>query len=284
MALYLEDEDFAFDRKLSGTAKVFSNKKIRTSKRHVHTCADPFLFTSGGYLYIFFESQAVAESGKIELILTKDLKEFSHLGEVLVQNHHLSYPFVFERNRQIYMIPESIAANEVHLYKFDKFPLEISRFKTLLIGDYVDSSVIHHKAYWYLFTTSERGLEIFYTEDIESKDLIPHPNNPITGDPRYSRCGGGPLILNGEIYRIAQDCSGAYGRNVSVLRILTLSPLEYREEILVQDYFECDQKWNSQGGHHMSIADFKGHLVIAVDGNQKDYLVNKLLSPFFKFV
>lgn len=281
MALYAQADRFSFADELIKPIKVFDSKKLRTKIKHVHTRADPFLFVWGDELFLFFESMSIKEVGCIAVYKTTDLKNFDYLGVVLKESHHLSYPLVFNHGSSVFMIPESGAAEEVALYRFENFPYGLNKVRTLLKGKYFDSSLIFHHGLWYLFTNSEFGLEIFLTDDIEQGSLLPHAENPVTADPRISRCGGQPVVVAGNTFRIAQDCSKKYGGNVNILRILELTPDRYREELAYEGYFGCREKWNAEGGHHLSLTNFRGRTVIAVDGHHRDYLLNKVLSPFF---
>lgn len=281
MALYRKS---IFDKSVGKEVITFNNKKIRTSKKHLHTSADPFLFVDNDLLYMFYESQLVGEVGQISVIITKDLKEFKEIRGLLKEDFHLSYPFVFRKKSSTYLIPESADANEIILYKFSDFPAKIERCKTLLSGFFVDTSVISHDGTWYLFTTSRLGLEIYYTNDIENTELVAHPKNPITSDLKYQRNGGGPVLIENQLYRIAQDCSTAYGSNLNILKIKILSKTDYEEEIFRENYFEGDLTINKKGGHHLSTANFKGESIVAIDGKHEDYLLNKFISPIFKLI
>ncbi len=281
IAVFAEDGDFSFHNEFSSPRFVLDSKKLRNRNGHVHTYADPFLFLHKDELYLFFESQAVSEPGKIEAVKTSDLVTFEYVGEILKEPFHLSFPFVFQDNSDIYLMPESAAINELALYKFEDFPDKLVKTRVLLRGAFRDSSLIKHNDVWYCFTTSDAGLELFYTDDLENGHLIPHPHNPITEDLKYSQCGGSPIIIKGQMYRIAQDISGEYGRNISILKILELTKHTYKEEVVVDDYFDLEHSWNARGGHHLSIVEFKGNNVIAVDGKQDDLLINKILSLFY---
>lgn len=279
--MYAQADDFSFADELNDPVKVFDSRILRTRIQHVHTRADPFLFAWKDELYLFFESMSIQEVGCIALYKTKDLKKFDYLGVVLKEPHHLSYPLVFGHGSSVFMIPESGAAGEVTLYRFENFPSGLTKVRTLLKGVYFDNSLFFHDGIWYLFTTSQRGLELFLTDDIEAGTFLPHPKNPITTDQKNNRCGGQPVVVGGDTFRIAQDCSSKYGGNINILRVLELTPDRYREESAYEGYFGCNQKWNAEGGHHLSMAKFQGLTVIAVDGHHRDYLLNKLLSPLF---
>lgn len=91
-----------------------------------------------------------------------------------------------------------------------------------------------------------------------------------------------PIILNGQMYRIAQDGSGEYGRNINILKVIELSRTKYLEEDVKDNYFDLGHRWNVRGGHHLSIAEFNGRKIIAVDGKQDDLLINKLLAGMYR--
>ncbi len=283
IAVYVEDGVFSFERAFSPPVFVLDSRRKRASHRHVHTYADPFLFPHGEYLYLFYEVQASGEHGRIEAKRTRDLVNFEWIGEILTEPFHLSFPFVFEDDGVIYLMPETLATDEVVLYRFEEFPHKLVKDRVLLHGSFKDSSLTKHDGVWYFFTTSAHGLELYYTDDLKDGHLIPHKKNPITDDPRYSQCGGSPILLDGKLYRIAQDGSGEYGRNIGILEITDLTKTSYSESVVADHYFELEHSWNARGGHHLSIAKFNGKTVIAVDGKQDDLWINKILAPFYKY-
>jgi hypothetical protein len=281
-ALYVENEPFAFDRKLGTPIKLFSSRRLKFSGNRPRDQADPFLIASGGNLYIFYEKLIPGGAGTIACSRTADLRSYEDLGVVLSEPHHLSYPFVFRDGADTFLLPEAKQSGEISLYRFDRFPFEPRKLRTLATGAYVDPFLVRKDGTWYLFATGTDGLEIFFAEDLRSGPFRPHPMNPVVTDARYSRNGGGPLRLGQSLVRVAQDCSESYGRNVSLMEIEELSPDAYREKVLVSDYFDCRESWNSLGGHHLSIEQFGGKTVIAADGQDRDFVANKLLSRLFR--
>ncbi len=282
VGVYVEPPDFSFKKKTGSPCFVLDARKPR-KRGHIHTYADPFLFVYNGELFLFYEVQAVGEKGKIEAYRTSNLEEFVYEGEVLRESFHLSFPFVFSHGSSVFLIPETSENNEVALYKFANFPHRVVKERVLLTGAYLDSFIKRHRDLWYLFTTSSKGLEIFFTNDLEKGSFTAHPQNPITTDPKYSRCGGCLVEIDNRLFRIAQDCSSEYGRNISILRIQELSKTAYDEEVFVANYFESKETWNAKGGHHLSLANFNGQTVIAVDGKQNDLFINKFLALIHRF-
>jgi len=242
-----------------------------------HTQADPFVFSRAGCLYLFFETQVADDFGKIEAAELSG-SNIRRLGAVLSEPFHLSYPAVFGDEDRIYMLPESQGAGEMRLYRFDRFPDGPQFLRTLLPGQYADPSPVRVDGIWYIFATGPRGLELYFTEDLESGGLAAHPASPITNDSRYKRCGGMPFELDGRLVRPAQDCTARYGENLSLLAIRELSPTSYREELLTSGLLANDQPWNSSGGHHVSLCRTASGFAVAVDGQSPDALHHKFLK------
>lgn len=280
-AIYAEGNEYDFSFHPKKIIKLFNTKKIKLKGDSLHTQADPFLISKDNTLYIFYETMKSNQHGKISCIQTKDLSNFQDLGVILDENIHLSYPAVFELKNNFYLMPESSKKNQVSLYKFLNFPFNPEEVRVLLAGNYCDTSLVEHNNIWYLFTTLNGKLYIFYTDDILSGEILPHPKNPVCTDLRYSRCGGSLYTHGGKLFRIAQDCSESYGNNLHILHITAISPTVYSEEVSIENFSKKDESWNSIGSHHISHATFMKKKIIAIDGLQYDYAINKIFSLFF---
>ena len=277
-ALYVQDEPFSHEMKLIRPRQVFNSRRIKFGAHYPRDQADPFLILDEGHLYVLYEKRLHRGLGEIACVRTRDLETFEDLGTILREPHHLSYPFVFRHQSDIFLVPEARDSGEVPLYRFGHFPFGLQKVRSLLNGSYADSFVIKWGSLWYLFASSKSGLEIYFTKDILRGGLTPHPLNPVVTDPRFARNGGGPLTIGGSLVRVAQDCSRSYGRNVMLLQIDELSPEAYSESIIRADFFDRNKDWNKFGAHHLSVTHFLGKTVIAADGASRDFLVNKLID------
>ena len=69
--------------------------------------ADPFVFKKDGIDYIFVEDFFYSDrKGRISVIKISNGK-YQFLGIVLEEEFHLSFPFIFESQESIFMIPET---------------------------------------------------------------------------------------------------------------------------------------------------------------------------------
>jgi len=257
---------------------VFNSKCLRLPGRTaIHTQADPFLFVREDELFIFLEVQELGQHGRIDAYVTTDLARFEALGPIFNPGFHVSYPHVFEHQGEIFMVPETWAAREVALYRFADFPFRPVRAIALLEGEYSDATLVRWAERWWIFATTATGLEIHHSAELFGP-YRSHPHNPVSRSPESWRCGGPFLQQNGNLFRVAQDGSRAYGANLNIMRVMALTEEAYDEQVVQNGLFRCHEDWNSRGGHHLSTAKFRGREIAAVDGKQTDFLINHFLS------
>ena len=155
--------------------------------------------------------------------------------KVLECDHHLSYPFVFEHERAIYMLPETGEAGRVELYRAVEFPDSWRLDRVLLDGLTALDATLHIEAgLLWLFANIVEGhgdkgeLWLFSSRSLDGK-WRPHPQNPIVTDPGTARPAGRLFRRGGVLIRPGQDCSRRYGEAVVLNRVDALSTTEYRE-------------------------------------------------------
>jgi hypothetical protein len=199
--------------------------------------ADPFLIRRDGKNYLFFEDYPFNfGKGMISFVEVDGHGTCSQPQVALEREYHLSYPFVFDHDGTIYMVPESLEARRVDLYRAAEFPRVWTLEKTLLEGvSAVDPTIFFHDGKFWLFVSGvasakciNEDLHLFYSNDLYEK-WIPHPKNPIVSDVRRARSAGHLFLHEGRLIRPAQDCSPRYGRAVCFNQIEELSETEYRE-------------------------------------------------------
>jgi hypothetical protein len=286
VGIFTEDKNYQVQSPLSHLVKVFDARKARLTKKHVHTYADPFLFVHENFLYLFIEVQEIGGKGYINTWRTNNLQEWSDLGCILRKKIHLSYPFVFqdERTGKIYLLPESSEERKIILYEFESFPGKLVPRNIIMDGNFADSNLVYHEGTYYLSSLDQdiNQNRLFYS-DLLYGPWQEHPSSPVTT--RYPRNGGGFFKIGNQLYRVAQNTSIRYGGGIVIFEISSLSKATYTEDIIINDFKTAtDHSWQKKGRHHFSIVNFNDHKIIAIDGQQKDYLLNKLVNAVFKFL
>jgi len=146
---------------------------------------------------------------------------------------HLSYPFLFRYEGQIWCLPESVSHGAVELYKLDPANGKLLHHRTLLSGvSAADPTLVFHQNHWYLFFTPAHAtnveLHIWHSETLDGP-FVPHELNPVKADISNSRPAGPFFTLDGILYRPAQDCSHTYGGRVVINEVKLLTESEFLE-------------------------------------------------------
>jgi len=203
--------------------------------------ADPFIWKRDNGYYIFIEEFPYStQRGRIVCLTLDDNMDVMASQVVLERPYHLSYPFLFEHNNQLYMIPETGENNGIELYRCTHFPDKWVFEKTLLGNVYaVDSTLLNAQGKWWLFAnikekngSSWDTLNLYYANDPLSDNWTPHPLNPIVKDVKSARPAGRIFQQDGRLIRPSQECSVRYGYAINFNHIITLSEKEYAETCL----------------------------------------------------
>lgn len=259
--------------------------------------ADPFLFVKNDKLYLFYEEKGLLTDGVLKMMWTKDLKNWSEPVVVLKEKYHLSFPYVFEDNGKVYMIPESALDNSIRLYeavndeltefKFVKKLVAAPTDKKITMG-YGDSCICKKNGLYYLFTQICYGdgintMELYVSESLDG-EYKSHPASPIQHNMKTGRNAGSTMEVDGKLYRFAQDCTVQYGDNVSVNEIKVFTPTDY-EEVLIQDDVYPSRDFYICGGHQLNAIQFNGDWIVATDAKEYHkniiYIVIRKLYMFF---
>lgn len=235
--------------------------------------ADPFMLCDGGRWHMFFEVMPrKTKVGMIGSAASSDGLHWSFTGIVLRDREHLSYPFVFEFEREIYMVPETSAAREIRLYRATQFPEKWEFDKVLIRGDYLDPTIFAHHGDWYMLTTEvEAGawrLKLF-TSNRPTGPWKEHPKSPVRESPwRLCRMAGRPIYDEGRLIIFCQDARGRYGTAALAFEVKKLSPGEYEEALLQERVIEASGTgWNSHGMHNLDAHEISpGNWLACVDG------------------
>ena len=256
--------------------------KVRSKLNAVLTMADPFLFVHNDELYLFYEEKSELNEGMIKAFKTSDLSVWQDLGVILTETCHLSFPFVFKLENEIYLMPETFDFKSLCLYNFTNFPYGCTLNRKLMSGEhFIDSHILKQDNIYFLFTnTTDCELRLFYSSDLIDWTL--HPMSPIAEGVKFSRSAGSIVTVNEKKYRIAQDTSNMYGENFHVFEINKLSVTEYEESLVHENLIQKDMSWNREGGHHFNSVLFKGRYISAFDGKKRISYLEKISYPYFR--
>ncbi len=266
--------------KLENKIGNFATALINPSKVEWYKNLNPGTFIADPFSYQFNQEEAIfveeydfkKGKGHISVITNWNKKP----EKIIEESYHLSYPFVFSFDNEIYMLPEAYQSGALWIYKCVKFPYKWEKFKIIINEPAVDASLIHFNDYWWLFYTLEN------TGEAHSKLYIKycknplgiwlnHPQNPVKNDISSSRSAGTLFIENGKLYRPAQDCSFRYGYGVCINEIESLNPETFIEKTVFKHFPESEGPY-PDGLHTLSSAETN----TLIDGRKIEL---KLKSP-----
>lgn len=204
--------------------------------------ADPFVLARDDKYYIFIEELLFSDNkGHISLIVMNKDGTYGAPVRILEGPHHFSYPFVFEFEDNLYMIPECYETGTVSLYKCTNFPHEWSFEKILMdrVGG-IDATQVHWQGKWWMFTSGVETagasysdeLFLYYSDSPCSDSWVPHPRNPIVSDVRSARPAGRLFVRDGHLYRPSQNSSRHYGYGFNICEITKLTETDFEERIV----------------------------------------------------
>lgn len=220
--------------------------------------ADPFLWKHGADLFIFCEEWFYAKPfGEIAVMQLRKDGSVTPSQTILAKHHHLSYPFLFEHEGKLHMIPEGGGGRAIDVYECEEFPTRW-RLKTTLMRDveYVDATLFPHQKKWWLLATMKRGvfalnrdLFAFWADHPFATDWKPHPANPIVRGLTRARPAGRVFELNGKLYRPSQDCLIRYGYGLGLNEIVLLDEQHYQEKLITE--VKPDWEAGIRANHHI---------------------------------
>ena len=225
--------------------------------------ADPFVFKKDGLNYLFVENyDYLKKKATISALCLKN-DEYKYLGNILDEGFHLSFPFIFKWENEIYMVPETHEAKEIRLYKCHNFPMKWELDQIIMKNVIAaDTMILRKNKKWFMFTNIcsaglndlKSELHIFYSENLNSKNWKPiKSGNPVIFDSMSAR-NGGFFLKDNNFYRINQiHDKDHYGKSFGVNKIQNLSEEDY-QEIRIKNVDPTFKK-NIISTHHFSADD-----------------------------
>jgi hypothetical protein len=263
---------------LAGSSRSATPVVIRPSVRWLHKPwfvqyqADPCLVEHGERLYLYYE-ELIFGSGKGRLRCTQLDTTGTPVrrSEAMIRlGHHAAYPYVFKYLDAFYCVPETAQAGRVALYRSEA-PSGPWAFERVLIDRVParDSTLFCFGDRWWLFCTYGATPEASWADLFvwhaprPTGPWEPHRLQPVKRDIRSSRPAGRPFVMEGSLYRPAQDCVPLYGSRIVINRVVTLTPEDFAEEACA--YVEPDESGPYRDGLH-TISSAGGLMI--VDGHR----------------
>lgn len=216
--------------------------------------ADPFAMPGNEQIILCEEYDFADRMGRIRQ-LTLD-------GTVITQEApvgfnlpgHVSFPFLFAHEGEIYCMPESSAARRLTIFR--RCGGAWQEVATPLQDAAAADGVLFKYGEYFWIAYTDTGIDRFDNLNLCYAPALdgpwrPHANNPVRLDPRNARCGGTPFWVDGELYRPVQDCARTYGGAIRIMHITECTPDAYAEA--ESAFIQPSPGMNPHGLHTLSV-------------------------------
>jgi len=263
------------------TINLPQKSTINLADKDCSGLADPFLFKEDSNYYLFFEYEYhkyLKKGADIAYATSKNGIDWVYQKKILQEPFHQSYPYVFKKDENFYMLPESYQSNQVRLYKAKNFPENWVLDTVLFEGvQFVDTIFVEVDAIYYWITTNliSNELLLFYSENLKAP-WIKHPCSPLTNYVKNNRNAGPIIKYNCKLYRVAQDGTKGYGSGINLYQILEISKTNYVERAIKEPLFFKKSGIFKDAVHQLSILNENGtEKLVALDG--ANFAMNKII-------
>lgn len=271
-----------------GLEDTLSNNKpiIHWAKKLINDrwFADPFILdvTDSEIVILAEEFCYEVHRGRLaRVVFDRKTYEEKSFQVILDLPTHLSFPFILRKDNKVYIMPENSASGCSTIYEYDDNSRKLYPVNCVSGEPLTDATIFELNGESYLWTTmtpepNGKTLSIYgfdkNTLTVSGKILEKtFPNNT-------ARNAGEAFVINGVLYRPAQDCTACYGHGV-ILQKVSITDGEWLFED-VNSFYPDTFKYN-QGVH--TFNHYKGLIVIDARGFRNP-IMGRVLTILFKLI
>ena len=210
--------------------------------------------------------------------LTIDRHSYRIIDEsiVLELDTHLSFPFIQRKDDVIYVSPENAFSGVWNQFEFNRKTNKLENKRVIIsepLTDAISTSLFGEELIFstHLPTANKSVLSIYNSQGM----LL----NSIHFSSNIARGAGDWFMLDGKVYRPAQDCNGGYGKAVIIQEVKRMGGynFEFKDVCRVESN---NAKFN-RGLH--TLNHYKGLTVVDVNGYKRKFLgrLTDILKSFF---
>lgn len=262
--IFAESWNVAYRKQSPGTI-LFDCKTpftiIKNAKRY--WAADPFVFEYNGNVYIFAELYDYVRGRGILGYCEITDGGASEWTPIIVEENHLSFPYIFQKGDNIYIMPESSASGCLYLYQAVEFPDKWEEKE--MIRDhvrYADTTLLTEQERLYALTYC---VEDSFNLGLHLLDIkAPEKDKKLELSNQNLRRPAG-RILERENIRCAQNCIEDYGKGLVFykyeLKNGTYNETEvkrlYSEDVVLSTNIYRDGMHTYNFSEHYEVIDIK---------------------------
>lgn len=264
-SFYAESWNVAWRKKRVGSIladKETEFKVIKNSFRY--WAADPFVLEYEDKTYIFAELY--------DYVKCKGCLGYCELDQntpmwvpIIEEEYHLSYPYIFEVENEIFIMPESSANKDVTIYRAVSFPKQWEKVKTVRNDvKYGDTTPFEWNNYRYALTydTKDENYQLLLL-DLDKQE---NDRRIECSEIECRRPAGKAFYYEGRHIRPAQNCKNGYGKGLYFYEFEINESNIYEEKVIERILPEqvilsarlyLDGMHTYNGSEHYEVIDIK---------------------------
>lgn len=245
--------------------------------------ADPFLLDVNDREIVVLVEEFAYDNGRGRIAkLVVDRKDYTLKGMkvILDLDTHLSFPFIYRRGADIFLMPENCKSDSTKMYRYAPATDRLEKVSDVSRLPLADATIVGRSDGGECILSTQEPYQNkdrlqVYRFDAESMTADEKPLQDIRFKSNIARNAGAMFEVDGVSYRPAQDCNKCYGNGVVIQRVdddgRTLRMTDVKA--FHSDYPEMDM------GYH--TFNMRNGLIV-VDGHGHDhpwgYKLQRLLS------
>ena len=188
--------------------------------------ADPFFYGMDDCYFTLLAEQwyyPINRGRLVKLIISRDYKLINVIP-ILTLDSHLSFPNIWREGGKTYVYPENCQGGTLSMWEFDGDKMYNPRI--LISEPLIDSQIVKLKDEYFVFAVRFQTGDWTETQQLQiwrSKDLFgPYELIQTIKNIKNHERGAGEVIIVDEntIIRPAQNCEGAYGKEVLLYKMV----------------------------------------------------------------
>lgn len=189
--------------------------------------ADPYLLevTDTKIVVLVEEFCYKIRKGRIaKLVVSRPDYVLQDMKIILEQPTHLSFPVIYEKGGQVYVMPENSKGGGINIYRYNAESERLDLVHEVGHLPLTDATIVKfHSGEEYVFSTklpNPNGNELeIYPFDGESMKMDEKSLARIRFSSNIARNAGNAFYVGKQMYRPAQDCNQCYGNGLNIQQV-----------------------------------------------------------------
>lgn len=234
--------------------------------------ADPYLLevTETQIVVLVEEFSYKIRKGRIaKLVISRPDFVLQDMKIILELPTHLSFPVIYEKDGQVYVMPENSASGGINIYRYNAEKEQLETVHEVGHLPLTDATIVKFKSgEEYIFSTklpNPNGNELqIYPFDGNAMKMDDKVVANVSFPSNIARNAGDAFYIGNQMYRPAQDCNKCYGNGLNIQQV---NKKGNDFELKTVNEFHSDYKDYALGYHTFNM---KNGLIV-VDGHRYRY-------------